>query len=329
MPQKNNKMKLKTIIRKIFEREELVDKPPVLIDIGASEEVHYKWKDFSEYSICVAFEADERDFQFIEKEDKRFKKLYIFNCVVSEKYNEASNFYLTKSPYCSSILEPIAQDKINSLLFSPLFQVENVKKVKTISLNDALSNLGLTYIDWFKTDSQGTDLRLFNSLNEKIQSNIIAAEFEPGFINLYKNEDMLYSVLKYMNGKKFWLSKFTPKGTPKINNELLYSIAKSNLKFKLIKESLTFAPCWAEISYINNFEPGVNFSLREFLLGWLFSTIEDHHSFALMLTEKARGQYRDDILIELRNYSILKIKSQILKLKFLPSLYKLIRKKIK
>ncbi len=61
------------------------------------------------------------------------------------------------------------------------------KKVElnSIHIQKALDNAKLDYVDWFKSDSQGIDLRLFKSLDEKIRSKILLAEFEPGIIDAY------------------------------------------------------------------------------------------------------------------------------------------------
>ena len=62
---------MKTIINKILSRPELQKQPPILIDIGASGSLHPKWRKIAEYSWCIAFDADQRDFQFVERSGER------------------------------------------------------------------------------------------------------------------------------------------------------------------------------------------------------------------------------------------------------------------
>ena len=95
-----------SIFDKIFSQPVLQNKPPVLIDVGASEKINQKWKRIAKYSICIAFDGDERDFEFTEKSKSEFKKLYTFHSLVSDKTSSKTKFYLTKSPYCSSVLIP-------------------------------------------------------------------------------------------------------------------------------------------------------------------------------------------------------------------------------
>ena len=48
-----------SLVNDILGRPDLVDAPPVLVDIGASGPLHPKWKAIAPYSTCVAFEGHE------------------------------------------------------------------------------------------------------------------------------------------------------------------------------------------------------------------------------------------------------------------------------
>src|SRR5438094_209753 len=109
------------MIDKILSRPEFQTEPPVLVDIGASGQLHGRWKAFAKYAVCIAFDADDRDFGYVESESSHFRKLYTFNNIVTgptadeedtENANpgrvnpDRANFYLTESPHCSSLLRP-------------------------------------------------------------------------------------------------------------------------------------------------------------------------------------------------------------------------------
>jgi hypothetical protein len=316
---------LKNIIHKILSESVLIEKPPVLIDIGASEQIHNKWKPIAKYSVCLAFDADERDFQFIEKEQSKFKKLFIYNCIALDKEISKADFYLTKSPYCSSVLQPNIV-RLKPHLFSHQFEVEKKIELNSIHIQKALDNAKLDYVDWFKTDSQGIDLRLFKALDERIKEKVLVAEFEPGIIDAYIDEDKLSSVLRELNDSGFWLSDIKIKGVARLPKELLDAEFNWTLTRKLIKESLRKAPGWGEMTFINTFENS-NLGRREYLLGWLFSSLERHHSFAYVLASKGQEQFNSDIFSELKSYSKRQMKNEIYKLKFFPSLIDLIKKK--
>lgn len=317
---------MKKIIRKILHEPELIEKPPVLIDIGASEQIHPKWKKIAKYSICIAFDADDRDFKFVEKEQSNFKRLFIYNCVASDLNESKVVFYLTKSPYCSSVLEPDLEN-LEPYIHSRLFEVENKTQVNSIHIQKAIEKLNLDYIDWFKTDSQGIDLRLFIAFEESIRNKILLAEFEPGIIDAYKGEDKLHKIIEELTQTGFWLSDILVKGSPRLSKDTFNSEFNGNFTKKLIKESLKKAPGWGELTFINSF---MNDELgqREYFLGWMFSTFENHHSFAFELAGNGYKKFNNNLFLELKQYSKKKIKSAVYSLKFLPSIFELIKKKL-
>lgn len=305
---------------------EIVERPPILLDIGASGQIHRSWKQIAKYSECIAFDADQREMEYVEKQQSGFKKLHIFNCILSDTDKNSTDFYLTKSPYCSSILEPDLE-ALKVWAFSEKFQVEQKVNLKSMNLHQVLEKLNIDRIDWFKTDSQGIDLRLFKSISESIMDKILIAEFEPGIIDSYKGEDKFYEILHFMEKKNFWLSNLTIKGSHRISTDELKIIVESGFMQKLIQYSMKKAPGWAETSFLNTFESGL--TKREYLLGWIFSTIQKQHGYALKLSKKGRELYNDYIFSEMFDFSLKSIKVEVYKLKFLPAVFEKLFKSLK
>lgn len=296
----------KQIIRKIMESAPIQQEPPVLIDIGASGEINPIWKLIAPYSICIAFDADSRDFNVSETENRGYKKLYTFNSLVGTKEAEKSDFYLTTSPHCSSILEP-ETDKLKDYYFSNLFAIEKTITLNTTTIESCLDKLGLNRIDWYKSDTQGIDLRIFSHLPDSIREKILVADFEPGIINAYKKEDKLYSLMEFMNRLDFWPSKMNIKGSVRIP----YNLGKEiNLKDKEFLHSHKLAPGWCEITYINSFVSN-SFSLRDALLLSVFSILNNEYGFALYVVNSSRRKYKDAILNELENHLIALIRKPV------------------
>lgn len=259
------------ILTKILDTEYFKNQPPLLVDIGASGEIYSKWKQIAPHCICVAFDADTRDFNAIVEENKGYKKLYKINRIVSADSAENKTFYLTKSPYCSSTLKPDIQ-KLEPWVFKSLFQVEKTVLLPSIQLNNALKSIGYDYIDWFKVDSQGTDLDIYLSLPVEMRSTILAADFEPGIIDAYLGEDKLYQVQETIEKEGMWFSSFVVKGTKRINE-----------KYETISQFQRNSPCWAELTVLKT---NSNSDIRSLLLLIIFSLIEDQWGFALELIDK-------------------------------------------
>lgn len=277
------------IIHSILDSEVFRNQPPVLIDIGASLEIHAKWESIARYSICLAFDADSREFHMTEEIDARYRRLVIFNRIVVAQPVDESNFYLTKSPFCSSALEPATQ-KLQDWVFSGEFTVEKVIKLPAITVATALERAGVDYIDWFKTDSQGTDLRLFASLPDRIAQNVVVAEFEPGILDAYKDEDKLHMVMAEMERRGFWMSSMHTQGVQRISSESTTRLGK------LAVRALRKSPGWAEVCYLR--DQGEQ-SERQLLLLCAFALIEKQWGFALDVARRAQERFTNPLFRDL------------------------------
>jgi hypothetical protein len=297
------------IIDKILTQQELLDKPPILIDIGASGFVNDKWKKIAKYSVCIAFDADNREMSYIVDESSKYKKMYIYNCIVTNFDTQKTNFYLTQSPYCSSILQP-DYESLQNYEFADLFKVEKTIELSSKELKKILNELKINYIDWFKTDSQGTDLRLFVNLGGDIINNVLVAEFEPGILDSYKGEDKLYSLMEYMDNHNFWMSDILIKGNQRINHDL-YNQTFNQLEKKLINDFLKISPGWAEVSYLNKCNEEM--TKRDLLLAWIFSIIEKQYGFALEVAIQGENRFHDLIFEELKIYTLNQLKVNLIK----------------
>lgn len=297
------------IIDKILLREEFKHNPPILLDIGASGGIHAKWKKIAKYAVCIAFDADDREMNFAETQNSPFKKLTTINRIVTDKEESETDFYLTKSPFCSSTLQPDIE-KLKTWIFQPLFEVDKKIKLKSISLIKALQEANISKIDWLKTDTQGTDVRLYKSLPENIKLNILAAEFEPGIIDAYKGEDKLYMIMEIMDQAGFYMSDLKIKGTQRISPKILNSLTTAH-KYALTK-CLNTSPGWGEATYLNTLrEP--NHDKRAHLLSYVFAIIEKQYGFAAEIALKAITKFNDPFFNYLEEYSISQIKTNNLR----------------
>ncbi len=274
---------MKSLIKTVLELPEFIENPPVLIDVGASGAIHEYWHVLAKYSVCLAFDADDRELRIEEKGNSSFKKLLVFNSLVHPEKEGELDFYLTKSPFCSSALPP-DNKSLNNWAFGEKFDVIKTVKLKSISLNSALERANISYIDWFKTDSQGLDLNLFLSLKDNVRKNILLAEFEPGIIDAYKGEDKIFVTLQYMATQPYWLAELRIKGSQRIIREELDNIATNPFKQKLISYSHKSSPGWGEMLYMQEISAMEN--RRSLLLGWVFASVTGQHGFGIEIAKK-------------------------------------------
>lgn len=300
-----------------------LDLHPVLIDIGASDTPPKIWERIARHSVYVGFDPDLRE--LYEVSDSRFYKATIVNeAVTNDKQSNEALFYFTKSPYCSSTLEPDL-NSLSNFIFSDLFVVEREEKIRTTSLDAVMDHLSLPCIDWLKTDSQGTDLRIFNSLRAEVRSRVLALDIEPGLIDAYVGEDLFVDAHRELTRNGFWLSDLNVCGTVRMRRSTLREIMALNtdISYELVDKTLKKSPGWCEARYFRTIEwlAQGDFTKRDYVLLWTFALLDDQLGFAIDLgIEYDRIFGKDDISRAMKEESILRIRQSRHKVRFAKSL---------
>jgi len=272
-------------VDRVLSLPEFAAEPPVLLEIGASGGTHAAWKPLARFSIGIAFDPDSRQMQVVHDESAGYRRLHVFPAAAVADDATSADFHLTRSPYCSSLLRPDAA-ALGDWEFARLFDVERTARVPCVSLVKALQEAGVTRVDWFKTDSQGIDLRLFQSLGDDIRRRVLAVEFEPGIIDAYEGEDKMSSVLAAMDRAEFWLSDLRLRGTLRMSPDDAARLGgRESTRLSAV---LPTAPGWGEMTYLNTFRGGGPFLKRDWLLGWVIACMHEQFGFALDLCRRAQ-----------------------------------------
>jgi FkbM family methyltransferase len=279
-------------IDRILSLPEFAADPPVLVEIGAAGGTHPAWQALARFSIGIAFDPDSRQMQVVQEESAGYRRLHVFPAAAVPDETAEADFHLTRSPYCSSLLRPDGA-ALSNWDFARLFDVERTARVPCISVAKALQQAGVTRVDWFKTDSQGIDLRLFQSLPEAIRGRVLAVEFEPGIIDAYEGEDKMSAVLAAMDRAEFWLSDLKLRGTLRMSPDDAARLGgRESTRLSAV---LPTAPGWGEMRYLNTFHGNGPFSKRDWLLGWVIACMTEQFGFALDLCRRAQVAVPDPL----------------------------------
>jgi hypothetical protein len=262
-----------------------LDIHPVLMDVGASGTPPEIWDSIAKHSIYVGFDPDLRDIQ--ELSDDRFHRGIIVNeAIASQQESTEVLFYLTKFPYCSSILKPDLKS-LSNFIFSDYFVVERETKVRSTTLNAVIERLSLTGVDWLKTDSQGTDFTIFNSLSNEIRSQVLAVDIEPGLIDAYLGEDLFVDAHQGLVKQGFWLSNLNVCGVVRLKKSTLDKLTSldKDVNLELINFYHKKSPAWCEARYFRTLDGLAqgNFDKRGYVLLWVFSLLDNQFGFATEL----------------------------------------------
>ena len=255
---------------------------PVLVDVGASGATPAVWDPIARQSIYVGFDPDSRDLREIR--DGRFHRATIVNeAVTVEPGDGTAKFFLTHSPYCSSTLPPDANG-LSGYIFSDLFAVEREVEVRATTLNAVFKRLKLPGIDWLKLDTQGTDLRLYQSLADELRARVLAVDVEPGLIDAYEGEDLFVQAHTALVREGFWLSNLLVQGPPRLSRGALAEALarRPELDEATLANTLKPAPGWCEARYLRSLESLAQHGAgeRDYLLLWAFALLDGHSAFA-------------------------------------------------
>jgi hypothetical protein len=288
---------------RVFSEEVIRSAPPVLVDVGANGGILPTWKNIARHSIGLGFEPDRREADSLAPAQREFLR-WIFSgqIVVSDLHAHQTQLYLTRVPVCSSTLPPKAEELAN-WSFGDSFHVVGTTTSPASSLTSVLAEHGLNHLDWLKCDTQGTDLRIFQSLPSGRRHQLLVVEFEPGIMDAYEGEDKFHTLLKVMEGEPFWLVKLEVQGVPRGNPAMLRQKLGprwAKLYARLGKRS----PGWANVVYLRRFSRGDDLSRREYLLGWAFAQLLKQPAYALEIAEIGHDKFSDALFVDLAAASV-------------------------
>ena len=174
-----------------------------LVDIGASLEPFRAFRPLLGRATYVGFDPDQREMHTEASESGR--RVIVNKAVVAESDRATATFFLTHNPTASSTLRPAA-DELAPYLHAYRYDVVGEAEVPATTLDQALASAGLDRLDWLKLDTQGTDLRLVESLSEPVFATLMAVDAEPGLDPYYETEDTFGDLHRAMTERGFWLA---------------------------------------------------------------------------------------------------------------------------
>jgi FkbM family methyltransferase len=289
---------------------------PVLIDIGASDCTPKIWQTIAKNSIYIGFDPDLREITEINN-NTFYKSIIINEAITADQNLNKISFYLTKSPLCSSTLLP-NRESLKDFIFTDLFIVEKQIESAATNLNAVVDRFSLNRIDWIKIDTQGTDLRIINSLKDSLFKNVLAIDIEPGLIDAYLGEDTFIDVHQSLTKQGFWLTNLNVCGTTRIKQSTLSKISaiEANLDAFLFNKSHKPTPGWCEARYLRTLKSLDENQLlsEQYILLWLFALLDRQLGFALDVVFEYQSKFGQD------NYSQIMLEETIELLKINRSL---------
>ena len=199
----------------------------VIIDVGAANGLHQRWKPYEGQLEVIGFEPDMRS-------TENFSSIGL--------YKEAGilPFYETRTRTDSSIFPPNHQF-LNKFPKADRFNVVHISEIEVKTLDAVVTKEA----DFIKLDTQGSELGILQGA-EKTLENVLGVEVEVEFSELYQGQPLFAEVDVFLRKKDFqlfdlasvhWKRKLG-KGIGNSKGQIIYADAlyfKNTEKIKLLR----------------------------------------------------------------------------------------------
>lgn len=178
-------------------RQILLGRTIHFVDVGAAGDIPPRWKTVQQYVSYVGFEPDDRSRSLIQNAPNRAHSYIIRPEALGEETGAEKPFYLCRKPQVSSSYLP-NRDFLDLFPNPQRFDVVDVTPMRLWRMDD----LGLSYVDFIKIDTQGSELSILKGAPDTLK-NCMGLEIEVQFSPLYENVPLFGEVSAFLRGQGF------------------------------------------------------------------------------------------------------------------------------
>lgn len=178
--------------------------PLVVIDIGASNGIHKRWKKLKEPYTAVLVEPDPREYENLSQ---RLPSNHIL--LTSALFDKPGQLKLNlcKKQMCSSILES-NMEFLRRFPDSDRFSIIDHTEVSVNTLDNEIKGK-VDYVDFIKIDAEAAELFILKGATELLKD-VIGLEIESAFAPIRKDQPVFCDTNRFMIDQGFELIDISP-----------------------------------------------------------------------------------------------------------------------
>jgi FkbM family methyltransferase len=178
----------------------LLPAPLTVIDIGARGGIDVDWAPFSPHVVVYAFEPDQEECARLNRDEGKIAE-YIPIAVASTAGELP--FYVTRDPFCSSLLVPIGQLTEERPRLAGM-RIRHTATITTDTLDHWRRERRVDHLDYLKLDVQGAELAILEGAASSLDS-VRAVKLEVQFNRLYQGAPLFGQIDHYLRERNFVL----------------------------------------------------------------------------------------------------------------------------
>ena len=204
------------------------------LDVGCRGVLDERWRDLAPFLTYTGFDADPAECERLSNESHPYQSQRYLPYAIGAEQREMV-LYRTRSPFCSSLLQP-NQSWVDRLELGELLEVLGTTTVACTTLNALASEYNLK-ADIIKVDCQGLDIVIVQN-GDSLLDTTFCIETEPAFVQNYFEESTFADNERYLRSKGFMLFDMT-----------LHTAARKNSLSRAGKHQ----PLWCEALWLYDY----------------------------------------------------------------------------
>ena len=282
----------------------------VLMEVGATGEPPTAWNNIASQSTYVGVGPEAQPPQQNLFYD--FKKIHIVKNIATITETESVLLNVTKNALYSSILKPhprAIRDYVDPDL-APAAELS----LPASTIDAIVRGLSLPGIDWLRTNINGIDVPVFQSLAEDTRRGILAVDTCLDLVDTFVGQNSDVARYPEFINEGFWLSRVFPYGPIRMRRESLTKInaLDGSIDQRFLTNHHRRTPGWLFVRFFRTAESLEERQLppRDYLVLWTFALLDGQVGFAADLLAVYERRFGADRLFQaMQRETLIRFKS--------------------
>jgi hypothetical protein len=278
---------------------------PVLMEIGATGEPPAIWGDVARHSTYVGIGPDSKPSR--EGCLDIFKTAHLVEKIATVTGGEHIPVNIIRDPVYTSVLKP--HPRAIADFIDPDMELESESLLPAVTIDTVVASLSLPGIDWLRTNINGVDVPVFQSIGEDVRRRILVVDTCLDFVELFEGQSSSVARFPEFISEGFWLSRAQSYGPIRMRRESLTRINSLDASIgpRLLSGHHRRTPGWLFSRFLRTAESLAEreASQRDYLVLWAFALLDGQLGFAADLALDYQRRFGADKLFRAMDGEIL------------------------